>query len=196
MKDIAKMRADMEREIRMAELGNEIEEKTGIECSVMGESVTQKGKMWYNFRDVDKGTAAKLLAKFPRTEPIRRTKSACDSTVLELPYELELHRYPKEVFDTLSVGWISGEMHVSMKLLARRDDEAMMQYFKDDSYGIDDSTIGVYYGCVSPGEKALLGKQRALSFKGGSQIRYHGGYFLQTDAEEILRIVETICCAN
>jgi len=192
MKDIAKMRANMEREIKLAELGNEIEEKVGIAVSVMGESVTQKGKMWYNFRDVDRCWAAKLLEKFPQTEPIKRTKSACDSTVLELPYELELHRYPKEVYDTLNIEWISGDMHLSMRLLVSLEDEALMRYLKGDSYEIDDSAIGLYYGCVSPAARESLRKQRALSFKGGGQIRYHGGRFLQTDPAEILRIMETI----
>lgn len=175
MKDIAKMREKMEREIRLAEMSNEIEEKVGISCWVMGESGTQKGKTWLNFGDVTKEQAAKLLKLFPWTE-----RAKISGKDIELSYILGTHRYPKEPFTKLEIQWIHDEWAISLKMPIRLDDEVLRGYFKQAWYELEDGSIGLYYGAVSPREKEELRHCGVLSFNCGSQIRYYGGYFTQT----------------
>ena len=177
MKDIAKMREDMERKIRLAEMSNELEEKIGIDCTVMGESGTQKGKTWISFGEVTKEQAAKILKMFPWTE---RTRSASDNSVLEMSYLLETHRYPKEPLTKLSIEWIHNEYFLTLDIRIMPDDEVLMGYFKRDWYELSSDSIGLYYGAVSPRDRENLSRQPVLSFNCGSQIRYQGGYFLQT----------------
>lgn len=180
MKDIAKMREEMERKIRLAEMSNEIEEKVGIACTVMGESSTQKGKTWISFGDVTKEQASKILKMFPWTEKAKRTKSAIDSSVLEMSYLLETHRYPKEPLTKLEIEWIHEQYLISLKIELRPDDDVLMGYFRRDWYELSSDSIGVYYGAVSSRDRENLSRQSVLSFNCGSQIRYQGGYFLQT----------------
>ena len=175
MKDIAKMREKMEREIRLAEMSNEIEKKVGVNCSVMGESGTQKGKTWLLFGEVTKEQAAKILKMFPWTE--RAKVSGKD---IELSYILGTHRYPRDPYTLLEIQWIHEEWAITLKLPIKHDDEALRGYFRQDGYPLDDSTIGLYYGAVSPRDKAELKRCPVLSFNCGSQIRYYGGYFTQT----------------
>lgn len=192
MKDIEKMRAEMEKKIRLAEISNEIEEKVGIECSVLGEPATQKGKTWLNFGEVSKEQAAKILKMFPWTEKAKRTRSASDNSVLEMNYLLETKRYPKEPLTKLSIEWIHDEYFISLGIRIRPDDEALMGYFKMNWFTIDDSTIGLYFGAVSPRDKVNLSRQWVLSFNCGSQIRYYGGSFLQTSEGHAECIVSEI----
>ena len=180
MKDIAKMREDMERKIRLAEMSNELEEKIGIDCTVMGESGTQKGKTWISFGEVTKEQAAKILKMFPWTEKAKRTRSASDNSVLEMSYLLETHRYPKEPLTKLSIEWIHNEYFLTLDIRIMPDDEVLMGYFKRDWYELSSDSIGLYYGAVSPRDRENLSRQPVLSFNCGSQIRYQGGYFLQT----------------
>ena len=179
MEDIAKMREEMERKIRQAELGNEFESKVGIKCRCLGEPATQKGKTWISFGDVTKEQASKILKMFPWTEKAKKTKSASDNSVLELSYLLWTKRYPKEPFTKLEIEWIHNEYLISLEIDIRPDDDVLMGYFRKDHYTIDDSTIGLYYGAVSPKDKEDLREQPVLSFNSGSQIRYYGGSFFQ-----------------
>lgn len=192
MKDIAKMREEMERKIRLAEMSNEIEEKVGIECTVMGESGTQKGKTWISFGEVTKENAAKILKAFPWTEKAKRTRSASDNSVLEMSYLLETKRYPKESLTKLSIEWIHNEYFITLGIRIMPDDEVLMGYFKRDWFTIDDSTIGMYFGAVSPRYKSELSRQPVLSFNCGGQIRYYGGSFLQTSEGHAECIVSEI----
>ena len=180
MKDIAQMREEMERKIKMAEMSNEIEEKVGIECSILGEPATQKGKTWLHFGEVSKEQAAKILKMFPWTEKAKRTRSASDNSVLEMSYLLETKRYPKEPLTKLSIEWIHDEYFITLGIRIMPDDVVLMGYFRQDWYTLDDSSVGLYYGAVSPRNKGNLSRQPVLSFNCGSQIRYHGGSFLQT----------------
>lgn len=180
MEDIAKMREEMERKIRLAEIGNEFETKVGIKCSCLGEPATQKGKTWINFGDVTKEQASKILKMFPWTEKAKRTKSAIDNSVLEMSYLLETHRYPKEPLTKLSIEWIHDEYSITLGIRIMPDDEVLMGYFKRDRYELSSDSIGLYYGAVSSRDRENLSRQPVLSFNCGSQIRYQGGYFLQT----------------
>lgn len=192
MKDIAKMREEMERKIRLAEMSNEVEEKVGIACTVMGESCTQKGKTWISFGEVTKEQAAKILKMFPWTEKAKRTKSAIDSSVLEMSYLLETHRYPKEPLTKLSIEWIHNEYSITLDIRIMPDDEVLMGYFKRDWYELSSDSIGVYYGAVSSRDGEYLSRQPVMSFNCGSQIRYQGGYFLQTSEGHAECIVSEI----
>ena len=189
MKDIAKMREEMERKIRLAEMSNEVEEKVGIECTVMGESGTQKGKTWISFGNLDNEQAAKVLKMFPWTERSKtRSRNGED---IEISYILETHRYPKELNTKLEVQWISGEWAISFKMPIL-EGGVLMQYFKRDWYEIDDSTIGLYFGAVSPKDKSGLKRQSMLSFNCGSVVRFHGGYNKQVSEGHAEAIVAEI----
>lgn len=181
MNDIAKMRQEMERKIKEAELENQFEEKVGFHGSILGESVTQKGKTRLCYTKLTKEQVQKLLKMFPSTEKAKRTRSATDKSVLEMNYILETHRYPKEVFTKLEIEWIHGDYAIDVDMPIMPDDEVLMGYFKQDYYEIDDSSVGLYYGAVrSNRDIKSLKRQRVLSFNCGSQIRYNSGWFLQT----------------
>lgn len=189
MKDIAKMREEMERKIRLAEMSNEVEEKVGIECTVMGESSTQNGKTWISFGNLDKEQAAKVLKMFPWTERSKtRSRNGED---IEISYILETHRYPKEWNTMLEVQWISGEWAISFKMPIL-EGGVLMQYFKRDWYEIDDSTIGLYFGAVSQNDKSVLKRQSMLSFNCGSVVRFYGGYNKQVSEGHAEAIVAEI----
>ena len=190
MKDIAKMREEMERKIRLAEMSNEVEEKVGIDCTVMGESGTQKGKTWISFGDLDKEQAAKVLKMFPWTERSKtRSRNGED---IEISYVLETHRWPKEWNTKLDVEWISGEWAITFKMPILEGDDVLMQYFKRDWYELDNSSVGLWYGAVSPRDHAALKRQSMLSFNCGSVVRFQGGYHKQVSEGHAECIVSEI----
>lgn len=177
MKDIAKMREDMEREIKLAELSNKIEEQTGIECVAMGASICQKGKQRLWFKEVTKEQASKLLKMFPWTER-SKTRSRNGEDIF-ISYVLTTEQAPNEWKTKLNIDWIHGEYDMNLELRIDPTDEVLMGYFKRDQYEIDDSTIGLYFGAVSPRQKSDLRYRPCLSFNCGSVVRFYGGHFKQ-----------------
>ena len=177
MKDIEKMRREMEQKIKLAELSNKIEEQTGIECSAMGESCCQRGKQRIWFGEVTKVQAAKVLKMFPWTER-SKTRSRNGEDIL-ISYILSTSQGPKEYNTKLSIAWIHGEYDMGLDMRIDPSDDVLMGYFKSDKYEIDDSTIGLYFGAVSPSKKSDLRYRPCLSFNCGSVVRFHGGYFKQ-----------------
>lgn len=192
MKDIAKMREEMERKIKEAELENQFEEQLGIHVYVFSESGTQAGKMRLRFTDVTKEQARMLLTKFPWTERAKRTKSATDSGVIELSYILGTSQGPRDPYTKLEIEWIHNGYHIDVDMPIKPDDAELMAYFRKDWYTIDDSTIGLFFGAVSNNERDRLSRRPVLSFNCGSQIRYYGGRFLQTSEGHAECIVSEI----
>ena len=178
MKDIEKMRQEFERKIKCAEMSNKIEAEVGIECSVMENgSCTQKGKEWLSFSKVTKEQAGKILKMFPWTE--RSKTRGHNGKDIEISYVLSTSRSPKDMFTTLDISWIHNEWAISMNLPIDPTDHILMQYFKRDSYEIDDSTIGLYFGAVSEREKGYLKNVSLLSFNCGDVVRFYGGHHKQ-----------------
>ena len=177
MKDIAKMRQEMEQKIKLAELSNAIEEQTGIECNAMGESYCQKGKQRIWFGEVTKEQAAKVLKMFPWTE--RSKTGGRNREDIEISYILSTEQRPKECRTKLSVEWIHGEYDMGLDIRIDPSDDVLMGYFKKDQYEIDDSTIGLYFGAVGTSERGELRYRPCLNFNCGSVVRYYGGHFKQ-----------------
>lgn len=177
MKDLAKMREEFEMKIKYAEMENEVEQKLGFDgFCVIGNSLTQGGKMHTYFRDkLDLDKARMVLKEFQPTEKVK-----VSGRDIELTYLLKTHRYPNEPKTVLTIEWISGEFDLSISMWID-DKEILLPYFRVDWYEIDNHDIGLFYGAVSPRQKSALKVQRFLSFNSGNVIRYQGGYRYQVN---------------
>lgn len=184
MKDIEKMRREMEEKIRRAELSNEIEMQTGLECTVMGESPTQPGKTWLSFGNLDRENAAKLLSLYPQTEPCR-TRGHKDKDII-IAYVLRTERSPKMPYNVMEVEWIHEDKFITFKINLDTQDEELKEHFTRTTYNINDEFAGLYYGANAHKD---LYTQPVLTFKGGDVIRFYGGHFTQLDEKEVMTII-------
>lgn len=199
MKDIAKMRKEFEAKIRLAELENKYNEKLepfGIRLSIFSTdengrylaSVSKMNETWdKKFDGHDAQTALRLL---PRTDDIR--VNVGNSKYEMLPYEMETNRAPKDPRTTLKIHYVHEELVVWIDLPIDERNPELMQYFTRTQRELDRDTIGLYFGAVSPREKAQLQMLPFLTFNCGHVVRFYGGHHKQISRGHIECIAASI----
>ncbi len=190
MKDIAKLREEYDRKLKYAEYENELEERVGVSCSIIGSSLTQKGKTHVYFGSLSKEQTSRLLKEMPSTEDA--LTSGRGGVKMALPHILSVSRSPREAHTMLEMEWIHGEWDISLKMPLDPGDGVLMQYFRQGLYEIDNATIGLFYGAVSPREKSRLKDVPYLTFNSGDIIRYKGGRDKQLSAGHAECIISEI----
>lgn len=184
MKDIENMRREMEEKIRRAELSNEFEKKTGLECTVMRESFTQPRKTWITFGKLNRQKAAKLLSLFPQTEPSKtRGNKGKD---INIAYILKTEHSPKMAYSVLKVEWIHKDLFITFEIDLDMKDDELMNHFKKTTCEIDNDIAGLYYGANA--DRSVL-TQPILIFSKGDIIWFQGGHTTQLDEAEVMTII-------
>jgi len=202
MNDIAKMRAEFEEKIRLAELENKYNEplqQFGIQIVIIdGNSLTQKGKIHVVVHRADdrlkaltERDAQNALNHLPMTENCRVYTGSKNGYAM-LPYRMQTSRAPKQFATILTIEYIHNDLDLTVEFPIDERNPELMQYFLRDQYEIDDSTIGLYYGAVSPAAKGRLKYQPVLSWNCGSVTRFQGGYRQQNSEGHLLCVAESI----
>lgn len=203
MKDIEKMRKEFAEQIRLAEIENKYSEplaKYGLEISIIGNSFTQKGKIQATARKAENGLTTPLderdvqniLEVLPMTEKSRVYIG--DHKYDMLSYELATERNPREARTMLKIGYIHNELDLSIDLPINESDPELMQYFTRTQRELDSSTIGLYYGAVSPAQRGRLKMLSFLTFNCGHVVRFSGGTHRQISEGHANCIISSLQC--
>lgn len=199
MNDIAKMRNEFEEKIRLAELENKYNEQlepNGIRISIFSKdedgrylaSVRKVDERWDKKFDAhDAQTALRLL---PRTDDINVSVGSCKKEML--PYDMETNRGPKDPRTTLKIRYVHDNLVLWIDLPIDERDTELMQYFTRTQRELDNDTIGLYFGAVSPREKSRLQMLPFLTFNCGRVVRFYGGHHKQISRGHIECIAGSI----
>lgn len=184
MKDLEKMRAKFEEEVRLAKLGNRFESEYGIEPTVFRSG-------GYDFIHVTcvNGLAARILSEIePDTEMVLN-----DSTLETIKgyYELRSERRYSDKASTLEIEFIKGEVKYWLSLQIDYN-ELLEPFFRSATRQIVDTELSTYHPTDSRG---LLNRDLRIPskrFNSPNVINYYGGSQKLVDPEEARIIVETI----
>lgn len=194
MNDIAKMRAEFEEKIHLAELENQYGadlEKYGLRISIFSTD-KETGRYLASVRKesiTDKLTeqdVAVVLNTLPMTEKMNVYVGS--DKYEKLSYQMDTERTPSEWRTTLKIKYIHDDLVLWIDLPINEQNEELMQYFTRTQRELDDSTIGLYYGCVSPRQKSHLKMLSFLTWNSGHVVRFNGGSHRQI-AEGIVTCV-------
>lgn len=198
MNDITKMRSELEEKIRIAEMENEYErqlEGTGLRLSIFSKdgerylaSVRKVDDSWRNpFNEHDAQT---ILRMFPKTDDIRTYVG--NNKYEMLPYRMETERVPREPRTKLKIHYIHENLVLWIELPINEQNPELMQYFTRDQRVLDNDTIGLYFGAVSPQEKSRLQMLPFLTFNSGRVVRFQGGCRRQISVGHIECVIASI----
>lgn len=184
MKDIEKMRAKFEEEVRLAELGNKFETEYGI-----GPSVFRSGG--YDFIHVTcvNELAARILSEIePDTEIVLN-----DSTLEPIKgyYELRSERRYSDKASTLEIEFIKGEVKYWLSLQIDSN-ELLEPFFRSATRPIVETELSTYHPTDSRGLLYRDLRIPSKRFNSPNVVNYYGGSQKLVDPEEARIIVETI----
>ncbi len=200
MNDIAKMRAEFEEKIRLAELENKYNEpleKHGLRLSIF--SKDKSGRLLASVR-VDRGydkpfnehDAQLILSLYPMTE--KKSVYVGDHKYDNLSYEMSTERTPGQSRTILKIQYIHDELEIWMELPINERNPELMQYFMKTQRELDDREIGLYYGAVSPRTKSNVRMLPFLTFNSGRVVRFQGGHHKQVSEGHVCCIASSIEC--
>lgn len=203
MNDIAKMRAEFEEKIRLAELENKYNERLvpyGIEIHIIGNSCTQKGKLQTSVKKagdawtkpLDEHDVQNALELLPMTEKSRAYVG--DHKYDELSYEMSTHRSPNEWRTVLSIGYIHEDLDLSIELPINEKNPELMQYFRKDARELDETEIRLYVGQKTAGNWMMRHNFQFLTFNSGRVVRFQGGRHMQVSEGHVCCIASSIEC--
>lgn len=194
------MRKEFDEKIRLAELENQYNEqleKVGLSMSIFTTDKTGR-----NLASIHKTTddryrnpfdghdAQNLLRILPMTES--KSVYVGDHKYEPLPCEMETYRAPKSARTNLCVKYIHDNLEIWFELPINEQNNELMQYFQRTQRELDNSEIGLYYGCVSPREKSRLQMLPFLTFNCGRIVRFQGGHHKQISEGHISCIIASI----
>lgn len=188
MNDIEKMKAEYEQKIKFAEMENELSKKLpeGTRISIIGNSLTQKGKLQTSIRSEDWGRGlteqqvGELMLAFPVTEKSRIYVGK--NQYSEKEYEMDTHRCAHVLYTELSISWISGELDISVDVRLDDCSEEIKQFFIRDSRRLD-------YDELRYGDKPET-YLNFYTFAYGHVVGFRGGYRKQVSDFALSDIVE------
>lgn len=188
MNDIEKMKVEYEQKIKWAEMENELSKKLseGTRISIIGKSLTQKGKLQTSIRSENWGRGlteqqvGELMLTFPVTEKSRTYVGK--GQYLEKDYEMNTHRYAHTYYTELSISWISGELDISVSVRLDNYSDEIKQFFIYDRRRLD-------YDELRYGDKPET-YLSFYTFAYGHVVRFSGGYHKQVSDSALNDIVE------
>lgn len=177
MNDIEKMKVEYEQKIKWAEMENELSKKLpkGVRISIIGNSLTQKGKLhtlissedWS--RGLTEQQVGELMLAFPVTEKSRTYVG--NDQYSEKDYEMQTHRYVHVHYTELRISWISGELDISVDVRLDYCSEEIRQFFIYDRRRLNCDELRY-------GDKPETYLQ-FYTFAYGHVVRFSGGYHKQ-----------------
>lgn len=200
MNDIAKMKAEFKEKIRLAELENKYNsklEKEGISLGIFSYD-KENERYLVHFRTVNRPyddpfnghDAQTIMRTFPRTADIEVSVGAGKKE--RLPYDICTSRNPKEPRTMLKIRYIHENLEVWIDLPIDERNPELMQYFMRTQRELDSSTIGLYYGAVTPRERANLQMLPFLTFNCGHVVRFYGGTHRQISVGHLECIASSV----
>ena len=201
MNDIAKMRKEFEEKIRLAELENKYNEKLdkyGMSVHIFSEhadegrylaSVRKNEGSWAELNEED---VQSVLENLPMTDKIR--VSAGHGKYEMLSYQMETERTPQRPRTLLKIRYIHNELELWIDLPINENNPDLMQYFQTTQRELDNQTIGLYYGSVSPRRKSSLQMLPFLTWNCGRVVRFQGGIHRQVAEGIVTCVASTILC--
>lgn len=200
MNDIEKMKKEYEQKIKYAELENELNAKLegmGIEFHIVGNSLTQKGKIHAFLTASHPYTLDKLnvldmqnaLNFFENTEDLRVYVGG--DKYEALPYRMATSRTPSSPSTTLTIEWISGDYDIDAEMLLTNCG-VLMQYFTTTARELSTTEVNLWLGGANRWNYETRKNFRYYTFNSGSKTRFQGGTDLQTSRGHIECIAETI----
>lgn len=188
MNDIEKMKAEYEQQIKWAEMENELSKKLpeGTRISIIGKSLTQKGKLQTSIRSenwsrgLTEQQVGKLMLAFPVTEKSRIYVGQNQDS--EKEYGMQTHRYAHTYYTGLSISWISGELDISVDVRLDNCSDEIKQFFIYDRRRLDYNELK--YG--DEPESYL----KFYTFAYGHTVKFLGGYHKQVSDSALSEIVE------
>ena len=192
MNDLEKMKAEFEQKLKWAEMENELSKRLpeGCKISIIGDSLTQKGKLQTSVRSEDwsrgltEQQVGELMCAFPVTEKSRVYVGRDQYS--EKDYEMTTHRYLHLPHTDLDIQWISGELDISCEIKVDTCSNEIKQFFTKTSRDVNHEWTG---------PKTRFNKQTRdafpfWTFAYGHTIAFHGGYHKQTSDFAINDIAE------
>ena len=174
MNDLEKMKAEYEQKIKWAEMENELSKKLpeGTRISIIGKSLTQKGKLQTSIRSenwsrgLTEQQVGELILAFPVTEK-SRTYVGKDQ-YSEKEYIMQTHRYAHAYYTELSISWISGELDISVVVRLDNCSDEIKQFFIYDRRRLD-------YDELKYGDEPET-YLHFYTFAYGHTVKFQGGY--------------------
>lgn len=192
MNDIEKMKAEHEQKIKWAEMENELSKKLpeGVRISIIGNSLTQKGKLQTSVRSEDysrgltEQQVGELMLAFPVTEKSRIYVGKGQYS--EKDYGMQTHKYIHTANTDLSISWISGELDISLELKVELCSDEIKQFFTLTSRNVNCE----WHGTKTRWNKHFRDNFPFYTFAYGHTVRFQGGYHKQVSDFALSDIVE------
>lgn len=192
MNDIEKMKTEYEQKIKWAEMENELSKKLpeGTRISIIGKSLTQKGKLQTSIRGenwsrgLTEQQVGELMLAFPVTEK-SRTYVGLDQ-YSEKEYEMQTHRYLHCPHTDLNISWVSGELTISLELKVELCSNEIKQFFTETYRDVNHE----WTGPKTRFNKQVRDRFHFYTFAYGHIVRFQGGYHKQVSDPALSDIVE------
>lgn len=198
MNDIAKMRAEFEEKIHLAELENmynEPLEMYGLHLSIF--STDKSGRLLASVRTergydkpFNEHDAQIVMNTYPMTEKMRVYLG--NDKYDELSYLMETERSPSQARTILKIHYIHDKLEIWLDLPINEKNNELMQYFRRTQRELNNQEIGLYYGAVSPRTKSNVRMLPFLTWNCGSVVRFQGGNHRQISEGHLCSVAESI----
>ena len=188
MKDLQKMKNDFEKELKLAEIENHMEQRFGCEFMVLGRFNKEGARIIAKTEDTH--VAAELLKAFPADEeqPLDASGHNPNGTISGL-YHVRAERGFRDPYTKLRVSWLcsGNEYEFSLKI---DGNELLERFFVNDHRKMTRSECDTY----RPLRGDCIIRDMDLPIKRFlcDQIIYDGGYRSATEPDRIMEIIEAI----
>ena len=202
MIDIEKIKAEFSKRLIVAERSNELEKKTGLECSFYEHNMygaqfiasygSNCNRGAYFDKDEDFPTikdAAKLLTLFkPTGEIIEKDKDWSGK------YRISTSRGLKDLYGAVEIMWIHNDILFSFSLCIEKT-EQLRPFFITGSRRVTESELSTYHPVNSNG---LLDRNKGVTFysflnvSGNEQTAYYGGRYTLRNNDVAMEIINVI----
>lgn len=178
MNDIEKMKAEMEQKIKWAEMENELSKKLpdGVRVSIIGDSLTQKGKlhtMIWAVPGLTEHQVGEILNAFPVTEKVSVYNGNGNYSFED--YAMTTHRYVCDCYTELHIEWISDDLVMSIKVHIDKCSDEIKQFFTKTYRDVNQE----WTGPKTRYNKATRDRFEFYTFVYGRVIGFQGGYHKQ-----------------
>ena len=188
MKDLEKMKSEFERKYKLAEIGNQLEERFGCEFMVIDRSKEQGARFIAETDDIH--IVGDLLKAFPadKEQALNATAGEPKGTIFGL-YHVYANRGFRDLYTKLQIKWLNGNNEYQCELIID-ENEVLEPFFVNDQRKMSRIECDTY----KPMRRGHIVRDLDLPIKRFlcNQIRYEGGYQSATEPERIEEIINAI----
>ena len=188
MKDLEKLKSELEKKYKFAEIENQMEEKFGCQFMVFDRFRVEGYRIVAKAEDMH--IAAALLKEYPadQEQPLDSSARNPKGTIFG-PYHVRTERGFRDTYTKLKVSWINGgnEYSVDLKI---DGNEILEKFFVNDQRKMTRIECDTY----KPLRRGHIVRDMDLPIKRFlcNQIAYEGGYRSATETDRIMEIINAI----